>query len=210
MAKITAIKVQQRRASRVNVFLDGKFAFALSKKVAERSGIQPGMELSEGMIEALMQEQAQQECFDKALSYLSRRMHSRSELRQKLLKAQFAVGVIEKALARLEDLNYINDSEFARQKLMHAQRKLIGQRRAMADLMRADVQGDVARDAVEEHFSSEEARDNARKLIDKNLPRLERLDPTTAKRRLIGLLQRRGFDYETIAPLIQKVFGPED
>lgn len=210
MPIITAIKVQQRRATRVSVFLDRAFAFGLHEKVAGRFGLKVGMELSARDVEAIQQGQAEQECFDKAMLYLSRRMHSRSELRRKLLKAKFTEPVIEPTLGRLADLNYINDAEFARQKLQQSQRKLIGQRRALVDLMKSGVKGEVARDAVREHFDQDEAKDNAQKLIEKSLPRLQRLDPLTAKRRLIGLLQRRGFDYDTIKPMVERALGGED
>ncbi len=210
MPIITAIKVQQRKATRVSVFLDRAFAFGLHQKVAGRFGLKPGMELSQRDVEAIQQGQVQQECFDKAMLYLSRRMHSGSELRRKLLKSEFAEAVIEVTLQRLTDLNYINDAEFARQKLEHAQRKLIGQRRALVDLMKSGVKGEVARDAVREHFNQDEAKDNAQRLIEKSLPRLQRLDPVTAKRRLIGLLQRRGFDYDTIKPMVERALGAED
>ena len=207
MPLITALKVQKRSANRVSVFLDGKFAFGLTAKVAERFELKAGMELSPAEVEAILQREVQQECFDKATDYLSRRMHSRLELRRKLLRAQFTAEVIEAVLSRLQDLGYVNDEEFARQKLAQSQHKLIGERRAMQDLMKAGLKGDVARAAVGEHFNTEEARNNAEKLIEKKLPSLRRLDPITAKRRLIGLLQRRGFDYDTIKPLVDKALG---
>lgn len=207
---ITAIKQQQRKQNRVNVFLDGAFAFALHLKVAERLELKPGMDLSQAGIDAVLRAQAQQECTDKAISYLSRRMHSRNELRLKLLRAEHQPDVIEATLSRLQELGYVNDEEFARQKLGLAQRKLIGERRAIAELLRSGVKGEVARQAVRQHFSSDDAKDNAAQLIEKNLPRLQRLDPVTAKRRLIGLLQRRGFDYETIKPLVDSALGREE
>ncbi len=210
MPIITAIKVQKRKATRVSVFLDRAFAFGLHEKVAQRFGLKVGMELGQQRVEAIQQGQVQQECFDKAMLYLSRRMHSRSELRRKLLRADFVDATIEPTLQRLADLNYINDAEFARQKLQQSQRKLIGQRRALTDLMKSGVKGEVARQAVREHFDQDEAKDNAQKLIEKNLPRLQRLDPLTAKRRLIGLLQRRGFDYDAIKPMIEKALGGDN
>jgi SOS response regulatory protein OraA/RecX len=39
---------------------------------------------------------------------------------------------------------------------------------------------------------------------------LRKLDPVTAKRRLIGMLQRRGFDYDTIRPIVEEVLGGID
>lgn len=209
---ITAIKPQKNRPTRVSVFLDGRFAFGLHAKVAERFALKVGMDLSQPAVDAILRGQVQQDCLDKAISFLSRRMHSRKELRQKLLRSQFTPETIETALSRLQNLGYVNDEEFARQKLQQSQRKLIGERRAMAELMRSGVKGDVAREAVDQHFNTDEARDNAQTLIEKNLPRLQRLDAVTAKRRLIGLLQRRGFDYETIKPLVETALGgqPEE
>lgn len=210
MALVTAVKPQKKSATRVSIFLDGRFAFGLNQRVAERFGMKVGMELAPADVERVLKGQVQQDCFDKAMSYLSRRMHSRKELAQKLGRAEFPPDVVEASLSRLEELGYVNDGEFARQKLAGAQRKLIGERRAMAELMRSGVKSDVAHDAVEQHFSSDDAKENARKLIEKNLPRLMRLDAVTAKRRLVGLLQRRGFDYETIKPLIADALGDMD
>lgn len=204
---ISAIKAQKRRANRVNVSLDGRFAFGLAAKVAERFGLKVGMELTAADVERIMLGQVLQDCVDKALEYLSRRMHSRKELTQKLTRAEYAPATIEAALSKLEGLGYVNDEEYARQKLQQAQRRLVGERRAMAELLRSGVKGQTAREAVREHFSADEAKENAQKLIEKNLPRLQRLDAAVAKRRLIGLLQRRGFDYETARPMVERALG---
>ncbi len=49
----------------------------------------------------------------------------------------------------------------------------------------------------------------ARELARKQAPRLKRLDPMVARRRLMGMLQRRGFEYETIKPVIDEILGDE-
>lgn len=210
MPVITALKVQQKRGNRISVFLDQKFAFGCNQKVAERFRLRVGQVMPQDLVDAVLEGQIQQECFDKAVSYLARRMHSRVELRRKLLKAEFRPEVVEYALSRLEDMSYINDAEFARLKLQQSQRKLIGERRAMQELMRSGVKSEVAKEAVGEHFNSAETKNNAQKLIEKKLPTLRRLEPVKAKRRLIGLLQRRGFDYETIMPLVNRAFAAGD
>ena len=207
MPRVTAVKPQKRSATRVSVFLDGKFVFGLNQRVAERFGLKVGLELSSADIDRVLAGQVRQDCFDKAMGYLTRRMHSQRELKQKLSRAEFSPETIEAVLARLQELGYVDDREFARQKLAVAQRKLIGGRRAMAELMKSGVSGEIAQQAIEEHFSGDDARGNAQKLIDKNLPRLLRLDRLTAQRRLVGLLQRRGFDYETIKPLVTRALG---
>ena len=51
MRKITAIEVQKRTPNRVNIYLDGEFAFGLSRIVAV--WLRTGQELSEEKIEQL-------------------------------------------------------------------------------------------------------------------------------------------------------------
>ena len=51
MRKITAIEVQKRRPNRVNIHLDGEFAFGLARIVA--AWLRVGQELSEEKIEEL-------------------------------------------------------------------------------------------------------------------------------------------------------------
>jgi len=58
-----------------------------------------------------------------------------------------------------------------------------------------------------------ESNDNvaeARKLAMKQAARLQKLDPQVARRRLAGMLARRGFDYDAIKPVIEEVIGRDD
>ena len=209
MGTISRLAEQKRRGNRVSVYLDGTFAFGCNKRVAERFGLKVGKELSPEDLESIARGEVRQECFDKAMDYLSRRMHGREELRRKLRRGEFPEETIEVTLTRLQELKYLDDAEFARQKLEQGQRKMMGQRRVMADLLRSGISGGVAREAVREHFQDDKAKENARLLIDKNMPRLLRLDRVTARRRLVGLLQRRGFAYEEIKDLVARYFTGE-
>jgi SOS response regulatory protein OraA/RecX len=49
----------------------------------------------------------------------------------------------------------------------------------------------------------------ARALAMKQRPRLLKLDGIVARRRLIGMLLRRGFDYDLIRPVVDEVLGQE-
>jgi SOS response regulatory protein OraA/RecX len=46
-------------------------------------------------------------------------------------------------------------------------------------------------------------------LARKQAPRLRKLDPIVARRRLTGMLQRRGFDYDDIRPVLDEVLRGE-
>ena len=208
MPIITQISEQKRRANRRNVYLDGVFAFGCVLNVIAKFRLRVGMTVSEQELAAILRGGVRQECFDHAMKFLSMRLHSRSELRRKLSRQEYGPALIDEVLEDLARLGYLNDEQFARTKALSAsQHKHHGPRRAMVELLKAGVQGNVARDAVAEVFESGEAAQNARLLAEKQAPRLRKLEPAVARRRLVGMLQRRGFDYETIKPIVDEVLG---
>jgi SOS response regulatory protein OraA/RecX len=79
----------------------------------------------------------------------------------------------------------------------------------MSDLMRAGISMESARHASQDVYSENSAADAARDLAMKQAMRLKKLEPSAARRRLIGFLQRRGFDYEAIGPAVTAALGPE-
>jgi regulatory protein len=79
----------------------------------------------------------------------------------------------------------------------------------MVELFKAGVTGETARRAVEDVYEITDSTGIARALAMKQAPRLRKLDPIVARRRLVGMLQRRGFDYDSIRPVVDEVLGRE-
>jgi regulatory protein len=211
MPRITQILQAKRRENRRNIFLDGKFAFGCNVNVVARFRLQPGMDLSAEQLHAIEFGEVKQECFDKAMDYLSQRLHSRAEIVRKLTRFEYGPNVIAAVLEDLARLNYLDDARYARTKAQSsADHKKHGKRRAFVDLMRAGVKGDVAEEALRDVYTPAGSIEIARKLAMKQAPRLRRLDPAVARRRLTGMLQRRGFDYESIRPVIDEVLNCRD
>src|SRR5258705_6654462 len=96
MKKITAIEVQKRSPNRVNIYLDGEFAFGLARIVA--AWLKTGQELSEEKIEQLQAEDARERALQQAMLFLSYRDRSESEIRQNLRKHEIPEQVIEQTL----------------------------------------------------------------------------------------------------------------
>ena len=61
MKKITAIEVQKRSPNRVNIHLDGEFAFGLARIVA--AWLRVGQDLSEEKIEQLQADDARERAY---------------------------------------------------------------------------------------------------------------------------------------------------
>jgi regulatory protein len=211
MPVITRIVEQKRRPNRRNVYLDGKFAFGCNINVVARFRLREGMNLSPEQVKQIEQGEVKQECFDAAMRFLQLRLHSRAELHKKLMRREYGEQIINAVLDDLTRLNYLDDARFAKTKaLSAAQHRQQGRRRAFLEILKAGVKGDVAGRAVEDVYDVTDSLAIARQLATKQAPRLRKLDPITAKRRLIGMLQRRGFDYDTIRPIVEEVLGGMD
>ena len=208
MPTITRISEQKRSPNRRNVHLDGAFAFGCNLNVVAKFRLREGMQLTPEQVDQVQQGEVRQECFDAAMRALESRLHSRAELRKKLMRKEWGPGVIDGVLDDLERLGYIDDARFAKTKAMSAaQYKHHGRRRAFMELLRTGVKGDVADKALDEVYAASDSTAVARELALKQAPRLKRLEPMVARRRLVGMLQRRGFDYDAIKPVVDEVLG---
>ena len=210
MPVVTKIAEQKRRANRRNVYLDGVFAFGCNLNVVAKFRLREGMHLTDEQVRQIQLGEVRQECFDRAMEALESRLHSRAELHRKLMRREYGEAVVSAVLEDLVRLGYVNDAQFARTKAQSAaQYKHHGRRRAFVELRKAGVTGDVADAALEDVYAEHDSMAVAKELARKQLPRLKKLDPMVARRRLVGMLQRRGFDYNSIRPVLDEVLGKE-
>lgn len=208
MPVITNISEQRRRANRRNIYLDGAFAFGCNLNVVAKFMLRPGMSLSDEQVRQIQLGEVKQECFDAAMRLLESRMHSTAEIRRKLARKEYGDATLSAVIDDLTRLGYLNDEQFAKSKAASAaERKQHGRRRAKAELMRAGVKSDVADKALDHVYDAADTTAVARELAMKQAPRLKKLDPQVARRRLVGMLQRRGFDYDDIKPVVEEVLG---
>ncbi len=211
MPTITNILEQKRRPNRRNIHLDGAFAFGVNVNVVARFGLREGMTLTAEQVSEIARGEVRQECFDHALRLLQQRLHSRSELSRKLSRKEYGPGVIEGVLSDLERLGYVDDVRFAKTRaLSAAENKHHGRRRAFIELIKSGVSDTTARLATQDVYESHDSLAAARQLAQKKAPSLRRLDPVTARRRLVGMLQRRGYTYDEIRPVIDVVLDQKD
>src|SRR5512147_2530587 len=106
--KITALKIQKRNPRRVNVYLDGEFAFGLERVAAVWLKID--QELSDEKITELQGEDEGEKAYQKALKLLSYRPRSEAEIRKKLAQRGLAESMIAEVLERLRRSGLVDDS----------------------------------------------------------------------------------------------------
>ncbi len=208
MGVVTKITPQVKNPKRVSVYVDGTFFIGLQLNVLDKLGLRVGRELDEVEVARIALAKDRQNALDKALMYLGRRLHSQTELETKLGRAGFVPDVVGYTIAEVNRLGYINDAAFGVAKAtVSAKRKLHGKRRAMVELAKSGVRGETARKAVEDVYEGHDAMGVARLLAGKRANGMARLDAETARRRLAGMLMRRGFTWDEIRPALDEVMG---
>jgi regulatory protein len=213
MPTITKIAEQKRSPNRRSVYIDGDFAFGVNLNVVAKFRLREGMTLSAEQVDEIQRGEVRQECLDHALRLLGQRLHSRTELKKKLARREYGDAVIEQVLDNLVRLGYVDDERFAKtMALSLAQHKRVGARRAVMELVRVGVAHELAERAVNETYASTDPVADAKRLVAKQIDRLRKMDPQVARRRLSGLLQRRGYDFDTTKAVIEQSLGesPEE
>ena len=202
MKKITAIEVQRRSPNRVNIHLDGEFAFGLARIVA--AWLKVGQELSDEKIEQLQAEDARERAFQQAMLFLSYRARSESEIRQNLRKHEIPEPVIEQTLERLRQDGLANDHQFARAWVENRSAFRPRSRRMMAMELR---QKGLADEAVSSAVASVDDESLAYEAAQKKVSRLKMLEWNEFRKKLSDFLARRGFSYSVIAPVVTRLWN---
>jgi regulatory protein len=127
------------------------------------------------------------------LDALTGQARSRKELREKLAKKDVPDELAERLLDRFTEVGLVDDEAFARSWVEGRQRSRGLARRALAqELRRKGVDDETARTALDDLDPARE-EEAARRLVRKKLRSLRGVDPTTATRRLAGMLARKGY-----------------
>jgi regulatory protein len=203
MKKVTAIREGRRRGKRVNVFLDGRFAFSLEAEVAVKQGLGVGQELSEGDIEALARADLFQRCLSAALRYLSYRPRSEAELRGRLHRRGFDGDNVEAALAKLKEQGLVNDLAFAQ--FWKDNRQSFRPRSQWLTRLELKQKG-VTEDIIDQVVAEVDDEDSAYRAAVGRARTLPRSDYHGFRRRLGEYLKRRGFGYGVISHTVERVW----
>lgn len=197
--RITALTVQKRNPDRVNVYLDGEFAFGLSRIVA--AWLKHGRSLSQQEIENLIRKDTSEVAFQKAIKLLDYRLRTGQEIRQKLQQKGFEPGQIEQVVERLTSTRLIQDDKFAASWVESRNQFRPSSQRVMRyELRSKGIDEEIIEVALQ---GSVEDLELAQRAAQKMVRRLASLDWQEFRKKLSAFLARRGFSYETVAQVVK-------
>ncbi len=218
MATVTALKVQTRNKDRVNVYLDGEFAFGLAKIEAIR--LRLGQSLTETDIARLKQADTFEWAYESALRFLSHRPRSESEVRAYFKKKErkkkkeaeqkgeddlraIDEGVVEAVIERLRRAGLVNDEGFAQFWVENRTAFRPKGKRALQAEMRAKG---LSASAIDAALVNADDTAVAEQLAAARARRLKDLPEPEFKRKLSDYLARRGIGYDVISEAVERAW----
>ena len=205
---ITALVVQAGDQERVNVFIDGQFAIGLSIYVMQDERLHKGKLLTQADWNRLEQAERGSQAWNAALRLLEARPRSERELRTRLQRKQFTPEHIDLTIKRLRELELLNDAQFAQ--LWVANRQNLNPRGAQAlrqELRAKGIDRQIVDTVIESNIDADSERDACADVARRALRKYaNEPDRATFQRKFGGFLQRRGFSFETIKPLLDELW----
>jgi regulatory protein len=129
---------------------------------------------------------------------------TRSQLAELLESRGVPEEAAEAVLDRFTDVGLIDDAAFARAWVSSRQSGRGLARRALSAELRAKgVDPEVAAEAVEA-VDDDDEREAARRLVERRVGGMQRLDRATATRRLVGMLARKGYNGGLAAAVVRE------
>lgn len=198
---ITALSVQKRNPQRVNVYLDGEFAFGLARIVA--AWLNVGQILDDEKIARLKAEDELESAYGRALRLISYRPRTESEIRRSLSRAEIPTPVLDAVIERLKNAGLVNDAGFARSWVDNRTALRPRGRRALSyELRQRGVDADIIEGSLVQVDDSALAYEAA----GRRAARFANLDWNTFRQKMFRFLAQRGFDYEASSDAIRRVW----
>ena len=200
MPQITQIK-PQKKSSRVNVYLDGKFAFGVDLDSFVKLGLKAGIELSDNEVKRIVKKAEFQKTLDKLLRYVSLRPRSEKEIRD-YLERKKVYGTMHKELFnRLKRSGLVDDEQFAKW--------WIDQRVQFRSKSKRDIVGELRNKGIESGLIAKLLQESdfnevkfAKKLLFKNAYKWKKFDQQTGRQKKAQYLARKGFSWESIKKVV--------
>lgn len=202
MAVITKIE-EQKNKKRVNIFVDNAFFCGINKETAILFRLKEDSEIDENTLKNAIFESEVKSAFEKAIDYISSRIHTKKELFDKLFKKGFEKKVVDSAIFKLEEYNYVNDELFAKtfvQENYKYSKKMLENK-----LKQKGVSSEIISNVLELN-TDEKEEELCEKQLKKLLKSKNKNDFSKEELQKIYMsLFRKGFEFDLIKKVCRKV-----
>lgn len=192
----------QKNDKRINIYIDGNFAFGLMKEIQYKYSLKEGMEIEQSFIETVLLEEEQLKANNTALDYLNYRKRTEKEIIDKLSEKGFEENIINNTLDYLKKYKFVDDldyaSSFVQDKVNLSKH---GPYKIRYDLYRKGVSQEI----IEEVLEEDDEYPRALELAKKKIVSYKNDDRNKIYRKLGGYLQRRGYSYDCVSRVLKEL-----
>lgn len=143
---------------------------------------------------------------DTAVRILANRGHTSSELTRKLKSRRIKPDIVAQVVAECERLNYLNDTDTARQYLEELKRKGYGRRYVRSAMRKKGIDAGTIESCLENGYSYSEEFDSAVAVAHKKQASFNReKDHRKRKSKIYRYLYNRGYPPDTITSVISAI-----
>jgi len=207
LSEITRIEIQKKNKNRYSVFLDEEFAFGIDQDVLLSHGLHKGIKLSQKQIDEIQFADRKKSAKDRALRFLSYRDRSEKELRDKLKGLDYDEMIISWVISELKRLQLIDDQNFA---YLFSKNKIFtkpcGEYLLRRELKIKGISDRIIDETIKRIYAEKDqygmAYDVALKKYTKDK---DKIDTIKLKKRISDLLLRRGFNWEIVRDVLEKL-----
>lgn len=193
---------QKRNRERVNVYLDGDYAFPLPALVAATLRI--GQALTDAEIAELQGRDAVQRAYERALRFLGSRPRSVTEVRRLFDQNELPADALDAVIGRLLAAGYLDDAAFARYWVSNREQFRPKSPLALRQELRQKGVGDAE---IAEALATLNSEDSVYRAGQAQARRLQHADQPTFRQKLVGHLLRRGFSHEQVWPVVNRLWA---
>jgi len=198
---ITRLTFQKRHCQRVSVYLDEQYAFGLP--AIEAAKLKPGQFLSDAEISRLRDLDARERAYERVLRLLAHRPRSEAEVRRYLERKDTPPDAVEQVIERLKREGYLDDAAFVRFWVENRERfRPRGPWALRQELHRKGV----AKPLIEEALAGLDSEDSAYRAVRRRLRQWSGLEYGDFRRSVGSYLARRGFDYDVISDVVERLW----
>lgn len=198
----------QRNKNRVNIYIDNKFAFGLTRDLLYKFDLCINQELEESFIENILKAEEQSKVTNAALNLISYRQRSIKEIYEKLKGKGYDEVFINKSIEYCKEQNYLNDHQFAESFIRDKQNlNKFGSTRIRYELIKKGVSKDIIEETL--NFDKDEEYNVALTLAQKKINSYKGQERNSIYRKLGGFLQRKGYPYDIVTKVLKELLEGE-
>jgi regulatory protein len=196
---ITKIEKQKKNSKRWNLYVEDEFACGISEDTFLKFGLCTNDEITEDKLNEIKKFDEYQFAKKSALDFLSYRIRSTAEIKQKLKSKKISAGTIEKTIGHLAKIGLINDEEFARQLIQSKMgRKPAGKNVIKQKLFQKGISKNIADYIIGELYTDVKQNELINNVYDKYEKKVKGMDRFQKRKKLFEYLMRKGFDIDSI------------